>query len=105
MHTLTTVYLLRHAESQADPHIPEPAWPLSARGRQQAEGLQTHLAPLAIDVIYSSLYARAVATVTPFASATGHMIERVEDLRERKLTPGSVENWLELVRHAWRVST
>ena len=30
------------------------------------------------------------------------MIERVEDLRERKLTPGSVENWLELVKHAWQ---
>ena len=102
MNTRTTVYLLRHAESQADPHIPEPDWPLSARGRQQAELLKTHLAPLAIDVIYSSPYARAVATVTPFSQATGRVIERVEGLRERKLTPGSVENWLEVVKQSWR---
>ena len=98
----TTVYLLRHAESQADPHIPEPDWPLSGRGCQQAELLPTHLAPLAIDVIYSSPYVRAVATVTPFAQATGRVIKRVDDLRERKLTPGSVANWLDLVKQSWR---
>jgi 2,3-bisphosphoglycerate-dependent phosphoglycerate mutase len=102
MHTMTAVYLLRHAESQFDPHIPEPDWLLSARGSQQAEQLTTHLVPLAIDVIYASPYARAVATVSPFAHATGLTIERVEDLRERKLTPGSVENWREVVQHAWQ---
>jgi len=102
MNPRTTVYLLRHAESQADPQIPEPDWPLSTRGHQQAERLKTHLASLAIDVIYSSPYARPVATVTPFAQATGRVIERVEGLRERKLTPRSVENWLEVVKHSWR---
>lgn len=102
MHTVTTVYLLRHAESQFEPHIPEPDWPLSARGSQQAERLTTHLAPLAIDVIYASPYARAVATVTPFADATGLTIERVEELRERKLAPGPVENWREVVQHTWQ---
>ena len=102
MNHMTTVYLLRHAESQPDPSVPEPDWPLSARGHQQAEWLKTHLAPLAIDVIYSSPYTRAVATVTPFARATGRVIERIEGLRERKLTPGSVENWLEVVKHSWR---
>jgi 2,3-bisphosphoglycerate-dependent phosphoglycerate mutase len=102
MKTLTTVYLLRHAESQAAPHIPEPDWPLSARGYQQAERLKTYLVLLAIDVIYSSPYTRAVATVTPFAQATGRVIKRVEDLRERKLTPKPVENWLEVVKQSWR---
>lgn len=102
MKAMTTVYLLRHAESQADPHIPERDWPLTARGRLQSQRLKTHLAPLAIDLIYSSPYARAVATVTPFAQATGRVIQRVEELRERKLTPGSVENWLELVKQSWQ---
>ena len=99
---MTTVYLLRHAESQPDPSVPEPDWPLSARGHQQAKWLKTHLAPLAIDVIYSSPYTRAVATVTPFARATGRVIECIEGLRERKLTPGSVENWLEVVKRSWQ---
>ena len=102
MNDVTTVYLLRHAESQADPSVSEPDWPLSARGHQQAEWLKTHLVPLAIDVIYSSPYTRAVHTVTPFAHATGREIECVEGLRERKLTPGSVENWLEVLKHAWQ---
>ena len=53
-------------------------------------------------MIYSSPYTRAVHTVTPFAHATGREIKRIESLRERKLTPGSVENWLEVVKHAWQ---
>jgi 2,3-bisphosphoglycerate-dependent phosphoglycerate mutase len=67
MHDLTTVYLLRHAQGQADRHILESDWPLSTRGREQAEGLKVLLAPLGIDVIYTSPYTRAVDTVTPFA--------------------------------------
>jgi 2,3-bisphosphoglycerate-dependent phosphoglycerate mutase len=102
MHDLTTVYLLRHAQGQADRHILESDWPLSTRGREQAEGLKVLLAPLGIDVIYTSPYTRAVDTVTPFAQGAGLRIERVEGLRERQLTTGPLPNWFELVQQSWR---
>jgi 2,3-bisphosphoglycerate-dependent phosphoglycerate mutase len=102
MHDLTTVYLLRHAQSQAARHIPESDWSLSTRGREQAEGLKGLLAPLGINVIYKSPYTRAVETVIPFAQYAGLRIERLEGLRERQLTTGPLPNWFELVQQSWR---
>jgi len=101
MENLTIVYLLRHAESHTDPNIPQSEWPLTQRGRQQAESLKSCLANLAIDCIYSSPYARAVETVTPFAEQAGLGIARIEGLRERKVTQGFASNWLEVIKHSW----
>jgi 2,3-bisphosphoglycerate-dependent phosphoglycerate mutase len=102
MDDLTTVYLLRHAQSQANRHIPESDWSLSTHGCEQAEGLKALLALLGIDVIYTSPYTRAVDTVMPFAQHAGLRVDRVEGLRERQLTTGSLPNWFELVQQSWR---
>jgi 2,3-bisphosphoglycerate-dependent phosphoglycerate mutase len=84
----TTVYLLRHAESERDPAQKEPEWPLSTQGRQQAQELFDRLSTLGIDAIYSSPYLRAVATVEPFAAESGFSIQIDHDLRERKFFDG-----------------
>lgn len=82
---MTTLYLLRHAESCPTPDVPEPEWGLSANGTNQAEALVERLRPLGITRIYSSPFERAVATARPFAQATGIEIQIVEGLKERRL--------------------
>ena len=81
---MTTVFLLRHAESAPDRGVHESEWPLSAKGEQQALLLKDSLAALDIDRIFSSPYKRAVATVAPFARNHSIKITIAEDLRERK---------------------
>lgn len=98
----TTVYLLRHAESQPDRSLPEPEWPLSERGCQQAAGLTPVFGRLDIGAVYSSPFPRAIDTVRPFADARGLPINTHPDLRERKLAAGPVPNFRELLRQTWQ---
>ena len=99
---MTTIYLLRHAESQPDRNIPEPDWPLGARGRQQALDLVPTAAGLGIDHIYTSPFPRAMVTVRPFALVAGLAINVHKDLRERKLLDGRAEDFRALLRKTWQ---
>lgn len=82
---MTTLILVRHAQSAPDRSLPERDWPLSERGRQQAAELAPTLAELGVDVLASSPFVRAVATLKPYADAAGLEIAIDEDLRERSL--------------------
>jgi 2,3-bisphosphoglycerate-dependent phosphoglycerate mutase len=81
----TTIYLVRHAESQPSADVPEPAWPLSARGQAQAQALVPAMRELGAAAIYSSPYLRAAQTVAPLAAALGKEVLVVDALRERRL--------------------
>lgn len=81
----TTIYLVRHAESQPSVDVPEPAWPLSARGLAQAQALVPAMHGLGTTAIYSSPYVRATQTVAPLAAALGVEVRVVDALRERAL--------------------
>lgn len=81
-----TIYLVRHAESLPSAEIPEPEWPLSDRGREQAEALARAMRGLAIDALYSSPYPRALHTIAPLADALGMPVRAVQELHERVLT-------------------
>jgi 2,3-bisphosphoglycerate-dependent phosphoglycerate mutase len=81
----TTIYLVRHAESQPSAEVPEPAWPLSARGLAQAQALVPAMRELGIVAIYASPYLRAQHTVAPLAAALGVELQVVDALRERAL--------------------
>jgi 2,3-bisphosphoglycerate-dependent phosphoglycerate mutase len=82
---LTTIYLVRHAESQPSAEVPEPAWPLSSRGLAQAQALVPVMRELGIVAVYSSPYLRALHTVAPLAAALGLEVSTVDALRERTL--------------------
>ena len=97
----TTVYLLRHAESQSSPEMDEPDWPLTERGRQQALDIVPQLAELGIDAIYSSPFPRAIDTVRPFADQQGLPIRVRHDLRERKLTDGWLPDLRSAIAKTW----
>jgi 2,3-bisphosphoglycerate-dependent phosphoglycerate mutase len=98
---VTTVYLLRHAESVFLPGVPEADWPLSERGRRQAEALVPVLHGLGIGRVYSSPYRRALDTAGPFAEAAGLPCQSVEDLRERRLCEEALDDFVSAVRRAW----
>jgi 2,3-bisphosphoglycerate-dependent phosphoglycerate mutase len=82
---VTTLILVRHAQSAPDPALPERDWPLSEKGRNQAAELAQVLAELGVDALASSPFLRAVETLRPYAEASGLHIGIDEDLRERAL--------------------
>ena len=85
---MTTVVFVRHAQSAPSPDLPEPAFPLSEKGRQQARDLAPVLAELGVTALASSPFVRAVDTLRPFAEASGLPIAIDDDLRERNLSAG-----------------
>ena len=100
----TEIFLLRHAESIASQDIPEADWPLSPAGVRQAQHLATALQPLQIDAVLVSPYARAKATVEPFAQTAGLSVQVMAALRERKLTAGwhpQRDDWFAMLQRAW----
>lgn len=97
----TTIYLVRHAESQPNHDLLEEDWPLSPRGREQALILASRLGEFDVNVIYSSPYRRAIDTVRPFAMQAGLEISIHQDLRERKLIEGSTPDFRALVKRTW----
>ena len=101
MRLITTIYILRHAESAPDRRLPVSDWPLSTRGKAQAQALIPVLERLGIERIVSSPYLRAKRTVEPFAQKVGLEIAIDPDLRERKLAQGIDEDWMTLIRRAW----
>jgi 2,3-bisphosphoglycerate-dependent phosphoglycerate mutase len=89
---VTTLILVRHAQSAPRPDLPEAEFPLSELGRQQAQDLVPILRDLGVDALVSSPYQRAVDTLRPYAEAVGLEIAIDDDLRERSLGA-----WLESV--------
>lgn len=100
---MTRLILVRHAESAPSDNIPEPEWPLSAKGIVQARELIERLIAFSPSVIYSSPFPRAVATVQPLAGQLGLSVHTHPDLRERKLagTPIGKDHFLPHVERSW----
>jgi len=95
------VYLIRHAESQPDPNIPESEWPLSEVGKSQAEQLVEELKDISIDVIASSPFPRALETLRPLSKKLNKRIFIENDLRERKLCDSPRKDWNEILVRSW----
>ena len=98
----SSLYLLRHADSVASRTVPEPDWPLSVQGREQADALVPILQPLSIDRVVTSPYRRAVQTVAPFARQHDVTLHSDERLRERRLTDEWLDDHEAAVRATWQ---
>lgn len=85
---LTTIYMVRHAES---PYTAgeERTRGLSAEGELKSRQVTELLQEEGIDVIVSSPYARAVRTVEGLARKLNLPIKTYEDLRERQFAGDS----------------
>lgn len=100
------VLLVRHAEA-----VPPgtPGWeerdddrPLTDGGRRDAEDLADELEPYQLHAVYSSPYARSVATVEPTARRRLLQVLLLPDLRERRLTNEARADWREHLERSWR---
>lgn len=98
---MTTIYLIRHAQSLPHPDQAEPDWPLSALGENQARGLVAVLQPLGIRRLYSSPYRRSRDTLAPFADAAGIAVVLDEGLRERRIAAGWISDFRDMWRRSW----
>lgn len=86
---MTTVYFIRHAES--DRTVRDGAIrPLTEKGLRDRALVTEYLADKNIHKVLSSPYKRAVDTVADFAQTYAYEIEIVDDFRERK----SDSDWL-----------
>lgn len=94
----TTLCLVRHAHAVWQP---DERQHLSERGRAEAEHVAEVLAPLSITAICASPYPRAVETVKPLARRLELPVRIEADLRERRLSPGRVDDFERAVRWAW----
>lgn len=91
---MTTLYLVRHCRAigqAADA-------PLTPDGEAQAVALADLLAPLGVERIASSPYARAIASVGPLAARLGLPIEADDRLAERQLSGAPLADWRERLR-------
>ena len=84
------LYVVRHCKATGQ----EPGAPLTEAGRQQAEVLADHLANTGIDLIVSSPFERAKASVAPLARRLGLPIQEDERLGERVLAAADLPDWL-----------
>lgn len=83
--TVTTLYLIRHGESEANAaavFAGRTDSPLTAKGREQAKVVTKALRPVHFDRIVSSTLSRTKETASEIAAARGVPIETFEDLQE-----------------------
>jgi len=98
----TTIYLIRHAQSQPSADTDTAQWPLSDRGRVQAERLADPLATLGIERLYSSPYARCLQTLEPFARRNRLPVTEIDDLREMLIVNEPVDDFGVVWRRVWK---
>lgn len=97
---MTTVYFIRHAES--DTSVRDDATrPLTEAGERAAASLPRAFEGVMLDAIYSSPYLRAMRTVAPLASERGLTVIQEPDFRERKVDGGWIEDWEDHSRREW----
>lgn len=98
---MTTLYLVRHAQSLPLAHQPEPEWVLSPTGAEQARGLVAVLRALGVQRVYTSPYQRCRDTLAPFAAAHGLEVAPHEGLRERRIAGQWVPDFREVWKRSW----
>jgi broad specificity phosphatase PhoE len=83
-HTPTTVYLIRHGQSQANVGgitLANPIVPLTELGQLQAQALAQLLTPSSVK-IWASPFRRALDTAAPYCARMGRSAATHDDLRE-----------------------
>ena len=93
--------LLRHAQSRPDHTLPEADWPLSERGREQAQQLIEVLAAQHPDQLFSSPFRRAFDTVAPFALWSKRAVGVEPAFAECTFRTGHVPDWPAPIARAW----
>lgn len=96
----TTLYFIRHAEPNCKNHD-DVLRELTEEGINSSKKLVNQFASIAIDRFYSSPYRRSIDTIKPLADSKNKQITIVDDLRERKLSDGWIDNFNEVAQKQW----
>lgn len=97
---MTTVYFVRHAEPNLDNHD-DMTRELTPKGMADRILVTEFLCGRDISAVYSSPYKRAVDTVKDFADKCGLTVEIDNDLRERRVDSGWIEDIDSFFRKQW----
>lgn len=92
----TTLYLVRHGESEANAagvFAGQSDSPLTARGRLQAEAVAAALAGLSIDRVVASDLSRTRDTAAAIAATHGLRVETYPELREIDIGEAAGKRW------------
>ncbi len=97
---MTTVYFIRHAQSDRFVHD-DRTRPLTSAGMSDTRKITEILEKSGITHIISSPYTRTIQTVTDLSEKLGLEIETDEDFRERNAGQWHGENFIEFIRNQW----
>lgn len=97
---MTTVYFIRHAQSDRFVHD-DRTRPLTSEGMSDTRKITEVLENSGIQHIISSPYTRTIQTVTDLSEKLGLEIETDVDFRERNAGQWHGENFLEFIRNQW----
>ena len=97
---MTTIYFIRHAEPDYA-NRDDRERPLTQKGQEDSKLVTHYLRDKNIDIVLSSPYMRAVATVKDFADSYGHEIHTIEDFRERKIDSVWIEDFNKFAEMQW----
>jgi len=97
---MTTVYFIRHAQSDRFVHD-DRTRPLTSEGMKDTRKITEVLENSGISHIISSPYTRTIQTVTDLSEKLGLSIETEEDFRERNAGQWHGENFIEFIRSQW----
>lgn len=97
---MTTVYFIRHAQSDRF-HHDDRTRPLTAEGLSDTHKAADALKNVGIQHVISSPYKRTVQTVQSLSDETGIEIEMCEMLRERNAGVWHGDNFIDFIRQQW----
>ena len=98
---MTTIYFIRHAESDYTEHNDE-LRPLTDKGLIDRQLVTAYLMDKDIKIILSSPYKRAVDTLVDFANKVNLPIITVPDFRERKVESEWIDDFDSFARQQWQ---
>lgn len=91
---MKNIFLIRHCSAKGQ----EPTAELTDEGREQAVRLAEVLVDKQIEVVVSSPYQRAIATIRPFCERHHLTLQTDERLKERVLSSENHNDWMEKLK-------
>lgn len=95
------IYFVRHAESDTSIHD-DLHRPLTEKGSKNSRLVTEYLKNKGVSHIFSSPYARAVATVRHLAEELSLPIKRIDDFRERRITDQWIDDFKIYSEKQWQ---
>jgi 2,3-bisphosphoglycerate-dependent phosphoglycerate mutase len=97
----TTLYFIRHAQSNPQHSLDNSEYPLSEVGEKQADDIVPLLQTLNLTRMYCSPFLRCRQTIRPFVKQTNIEVSTHEALREMKSAAGLIADFEAVWQQSW----